>query len=128
MTAMTVKRGPVELAARRDVRALGDLAGIQRSLAETAYRLARTLDDGAGLATAAVARELRATLISLKEAGKGDAASARLLERLSAPLDDPEIPRTGDAGRAGGGGGQPVGDAVDAVAAARRRRRVGTGP
>ena len=62
---MAVRRGAVERAVRRDVRALGELTDIQRSLAETSYTLAKTLDEGAGLATAAVARELRVTLVEL---------------------------------------------------------------
>jgi predicted trehalose synthase len=115
----------VERATRRDVKALGDLAGVQRSLAEAAYNLAKTLDDGAGLATAAVARELRATLLTLKEAGGVGAATDALADALSSPMDDPAIPRAAHAGREGGAGGGGVGDAADAVAAARRRRRAG---
>jgi hypothetical protein len=118
-------RGPVERATRRDVKALGKLAGVQGSLAETAYRLAKTLDDGAGLATAAVARELRATLLTLKEAGGVGAAADDLAAALSSPMDDPAIPRAADAGRPGGAGGGEAGDAADALAAARRRRRAG---
>jgi len=62
---MTTRRGPVERKARSDVRKLGALTGVQASLAETAFTLARMLDDGAGLATAAVARELRAHMTEL---------------------------------------------------------------
>jgi hypothetical protein len=123
-----VARGPVERATRRDVKTLGGLAGVQGSLAEAAYRLARTLDEGAGLATAAVARELRATLLALKEAGGVGARADDLAAALSSPLDDPAIPASADAGRPGRAGGGEAGDAADAVAAARRRRRARTGP
>jgi hypothetical protein len=44
-----------------------------RALVATALTLARKLDDGAGMATAAVAKELRATLAEiLREAGEDD--------------------------------------------------------
>ena len=119
------KRGPVERATRRDVRGLGELAGIQHALAEAAFNLAKSLDAGAGLATAAVARELRATLLTLKEAGGVGAGADDLAAALSSPMDDPAIPRAANAGAAGGAGGGGVGDAADAVAAARRRRRAG---
>ena len=46
----------------------------RESLCELALTLARTLDDGAGMAVAAVARELRATLDDLV--------------RTEAPIDD----------------------------------------
>jgi len=117
--------GPVEAATRRDVKALGALAGVQRSLAEAAFNLAKTLDDGAGLATAAVARELRATLLTLKEAGGVGAAGDDLAAALSSPMDDPAIPRAAHAGAAGGAGGGGAGNTADAMAAARRRRRAG---
>ena len=59
-------------------------------LAASALMLARQLDDGAGLATAAVARELRATLTDIartdEEADGG--AIGDLLARLSSPVRD----------------------------------------
>jgi hypothetical protein len=71
----------------------GDLAGLASagpvgaSLAATALILAGTLDDGAGLATAAVARELRATLLALAGSGGGDDDGTQgLLAELSAPV------------------------------------------
>ena len=75
-----------------------DLAGlasggpVSGSLAATALILARTLDDGAGLATAAVARELRATLLALAAGGGGDDDGTQtLLAELSTPvLDGPQ--------------------------------------
>jgi len=57
--------GDVEAATRESVEELGDLAGQEPALAETAYALAAALDAGAGMSTAAVARELRATLAAL---------------------------------------------------------------
>lgn len=54
--------GAVEAATRRAVAGLPGLDGHQLALAESAYALARQLDDGAGMAAAAVGRELRATL------------------------------------------------------------------
>src|SRR5262249_38596331 len=53
--------GNVESATRAAVAALTALDGRQQALAEDAYVLARTLDAGAGMATAAVSNELRAT-------------------------------------------------------------------
>lgn len=76
-------RGPVELAVRGDVDSL-DLAGpLCRSLAETAFNLARKLDGDAGMATAAVARELRETLKALREASGDDDGTAELVSELS---------------------------------------------
>jgi transcriptional regulator with XRE-family HTH domain len=57
--------GDVEAATRQSVEDLGDLAGQEPALAEASYALAAALDAGAGMSTAAVARELRATLQAL---------------------------------------------------------------
>ena len=61
--------------------------------AQLALILAATLDDGAGMATAAVARELRATLTELESRHGGDDVDAftALLAELSAPMVDPSI-------------------------------------
>ncbi len=78
------KIGAVEQAVRGDVDAL-DLAGpLCRSFAETAFNLARKLDNDAGMATAAVARELRETLRVLREASGDDDGTAELVSELSA--------------------------------------------
>lgn len=61
--------GPVEAKVREDVGALISSHPMGESLAEMAFTLARTLDDGAGLAVAAVNRELRANLIELSRMG-----------------------------------------------------------
>jgi hypothetical protein len=59
------------------------------SLAEMSYNLARVLDRGAGLATAAVNRELRANLAELSRLA--DDGNDDLADELSAPVrDDPE--------------------------------------
>ena len=82
--------GPTETAVRAEVAAL-KAAGEQPSeaLAQMAYHLARKLDTDAGLATAAVARELRATLAALtpeKETDDGDSIDA-LIAALSSPVE-----------------------------------------
>lgn len=66
------RRGKVELAVARSIREIGELPRGLGGLAESALTLARLLDDGAGLATAAVARELRATLTKLAEGSERD--------------------------------------------------------
>lgn len=59
------------------------------ALAASALGLAVVLDEGAGLATAAVSRELRATLTALAEGGSDSADDvAGLLAVLSAPVGD----------------------------------------
>lgn len=55
------RRGPVETATRAALAEL-DLAGRDAVLAEAAYTLASKLDNDAGMAAAAVSKELRATL------------------------------------------------------------------
>ena len=91
-TPAAPKYGPTEAAVRDDIAALKK-AGEHpsESLAQMAYHLARKLDSDAGLATAAVARELRATLTALtpeKEADDGDAIGD-LLAALSSPVEHP---------------------------------------
>ena len=86
---MTTRRriGPVERAVRSDLREWG----IKSGLSEAAIVLARTLDGDAGLAVAAVARELRATMETLRpvEEGSGDDFD-RFLADLSTPVRNPE--------------------------------------
>jgi hypothetical protein len=63
----------VEAAVRATLDEAPEISVAHRALAATALTLARKLDDGAGMATAAVAKELRATLDAiLKEAGNDD--------------------------------------------------------
>jgi hypothetical protein len=63
------RRGPVERKVRADVGALMTAHPMGEALAEMAFTLARTLDEGAGLAVAAVNRELRANLVELARLG-----------------------------------------------------------
>lgn len=83
-------RGAVELAVRRTLRDAERLNPAHEGLSASAMVLARSLDDGAGLAVAAVARELRATLAALTEAGGGSDGDDfdALLARLSSPVGD----------------------------------------
>lgn len=80
--------GPVEAKTRTDISALVTAHPMGEALAEVAFTLARTLDDGAGLATAAVSRELRATLVELAKMGvDGD-------DDLDQQLSTPDLPPT----------------------------------
>lgn len=90
--------GPVEEATRADL-ALLDPVGTARALAETAYVLARALDRGRpGMATAAIAKEFRATLAELTEGSDDDALGAQLGAWLSTPVGHGEGPEPSDAG------------------------------
>lgn len=84
------RRGPVELAVARTLRGIDQLHAAHEGLAASALVLARTLDGDAGLATAAVARELRATLTALTTSGsdEGDDDFATIVASLSAPVAD----------------------------------------
>lgn len=75
--------GPIEAQVRADVGALISEHPMGESLAEMSFALARTLDQGAGLAVAAVNRELRANLLEL--AGMGVGGDADLDAALSTP-------------------------------------------
>ena len=77
--------GPVELAVREQLTGLPG-AKAHPGLAATAIILARKLDEDAGLATAAVARELRASLTELEGEGSADDGVDELLRRLSSPV------------------------------------------
>jgi hypothetical protein len=80
------KYGPVEGKVRADIAALVTSHPMGEALAEMAYALARTLDEGAGLAVAAVNRELRANLVELARLGV-DAD-----DDLDARLSTPDLP------------------------------------
>jgi hypothetical protein len=56
--------------------------------AQLALTLADQLDAGAGMATAAVSKELRATLRELEEAGGDDDEFDRFLAGMSGPVVD----------------------------------------
>ena len=83
-----MRRGKVELATARTLRGLDAVSPAHEALSASALVLARTLDEGAGMAAAAVARELRATLAALTEGGQGGDADplAELTALLSAPV------------------------------------------
>jgi hypothetical protein len=91
MTSRKPARGPIEDAVSRDV-AAWEPEG-QSARVALALTLARALDDGAGLATAAVARELRAVLSELQpeEVAAPDALDD-LIRRLSTPPRDSSPP------------------------------------
>lgn len=60
--------GPVETAVREDIEAIGGLVGVEPTLAEMAYTLARDIDSGGGdegRLLPALNKELRATLKQL---------------------------------------------------------------
>lgn len=82
-------QGPNEKAVRATLRRL-EVSITDDALARLAITLAKTLDNDAGMATAAVSRELRATLSELE--GRHGATDTddfgRLLAELSAPVVD----------------------------------------
>jgi hypothetical protein len=84
------RRGPVERKVRADIASVMTAHPMGEALAEMSYNLARALDDGAGLATAAVNRELRANLTELARLAVDD--SDDLADELSAPVRDTEEP------------------------------------
>ena len=105
------KRGPVEVATAKTLKDLIEVSPVLAAMAAAALKLAQTLDGDAGMATAAVARELRATLESLAQAkgGGGDDVD-NALQELSRALGGPVMPAAvgyaadvqADAGREGG--------------------------
>lgn len=63
-------RGSVETAVRGDIADLGDLVGIEPTLAATAFQLAKAIDDGGGedgRQLPALTKELRLTLKQLTD-------------------------------------------------------------
>ncbi len=73
------RKGVVERSVARDLRDLPEDARLSGKAA-AALVLARTLDEGAGLSTAAIARELRAHMTEL--------LAAREVQEERNPLDD----------------------------------------
>lgn len=86
MTTARRRRGPVERKVRADVAALVSSHPMGEALAEMSFNLAHVLDEGAGLATAAVSRELRANLLELSRLA--DDGDDELADELSAPVRD----------------------------------------
>jgi hypothetical protein len=81
--------GRVEAKVRADLEALTTTHPLGESLTEMSLNLARVLDAGAGLAVAAVNRELRANLDAL--AGMGVSGDDDLDGLLSTPVVSPEV-------------------------------------
>ena len=77
--------GPVEAQVRKDVGALISGHPMGEALAEMSFSLARALDEGAGMATAAVNRELRTNLLELARLGVADD------DDLEARLSNPDV-------------------------------------
>jgi len=78
--------GPMEKAVRVTLRTL-EVDATKDARGRLAIVLAATLDNDAGMATAAVSRELRATLTELENRDGGDTDGfAELLRELSAPV------------------------------------------
>lgn len=139
-----MNRGPVELAIRRDLRKLGISLRAPDGLAAAAMALAQLLDgecrgvcrqcdeemslrvDASARDMAAVTRELRATMEILGRHGDSDSGSAFVASLLT-PVDD-TADGSADPRRRGRQVRGGAGDAIDAVAAARRRRGTGAGP
>ena len=90
-----VRPGVVERKVRADVAALMSAHPMGEALAEMAFALARQLDQGAGLATAAVNRELRANLMELSRLavdGDDDLGDELSVPELPAEIRDREEP------------------------------------
>ena len=84
----TMAAGPMEKAIRSTLKQL-EVSPVTDARARLAIVLAISLDAGAGMATAAISRELRATLTELENRDGGDTDGfANLLEQLSAPVVD----------------------------------------
>jgi hypothetical protein len=88
-------RRPIASTNESAVQALLDGLDADPALARLAITLAKSLDEGVGMATAAVARELRATLAEIREGAaatdvqttKADELRARRATRLAAASD-----------------------------------------
>lgn len=84
-------QGPNERAVRSTLKQL-EVDVTTDALARLAVTLAQTLDGDAGMATAAVSRELRATLADLegRHGGSDNDELTSFLAQLSAPVVDSE--------------------------------------
>jgi hypothetical protein len=82
-----VRGQPVAEVHAATLRKLQSLNEQDSALGQVALTLAKTHDDGAGLSTAAIARELRATLKELTPNDGGDDFT-RLMAALSAEVRD----------------------------------------
>lgn len=82
--------GDIEAQCRRDLAALKFHGPMAQTLAATALRLARELDDGAKNGLAMVARELRETIKAIAEGSEDDDDTKKLHAGLSSPVLDTE--------------------------------------
>jgi hypothetical protein len=82
-------QGPNEKAVRTTLRQL-EISVVDDARGRLAVTLAKALDGDAGMATAAISRELRATLSELEGRGNGDTNDelGRFLAELSTPVVD----------------------------------------
>jgi hypothetical protein len=78
--------GPVERQLRADIGELKLAGQLSGTVTATAFNLARTLDRGAGMATAAVARELREYIRLIEGAAGDDADTSSHRADLSTPV------------------------------------------
>lgn len=83
--------GEVETAVRNDILKMSLRGAYAKSLCEVAYNLARKLDLDAGMATAAVAKQLTETLKQISEQADDDDDRASLVKDISAPQLSPEV-------------------------------------
>jgi hypothetical protein len=82
-------QGPNEKAVRSTLRQL-EISVVDDARGRLAVTLAKALDGDAGMATAAISRELRATLSELEGRGNGDTDDdlTKFLAELSTPMVD----------------------------------------
>ena len=82
-------QGPNEKAVRTTLRQL-EISVVDDARGRLAVTLAKALDGDAGMATAAISRELRATLSELEGRSNGDTDDdlTKFLAELSAPMVD----------------------------------------
>ena len=82
-------QGPNEKAVRTTLRQL-EISVVDDARGRLAVTLAKALDGDAGMATAAISRELRATLSELEGRGNGDTNDdlTKFLTELSTPMVD----------------------------------------
>lgn len=97
----------------------GALATLARHLAR---EIGSSSNDKAPTQTAALSKELRATLAELEELRAGDDAQSSLAQVLSTPVWDGPRSDPADARSSRGQGRPGAGKTADAVAASRRRR------
>lgn len=83
--------GPIETQVRNDVLKLKLRGAFVQSLVEVAYNLAQKLDLDAGMATAAVAKQLTETLSKIQEAADDDDDRSDLQKDISTPQLSAEV-------------------------------------